>query len=118
MTENFQPGAKAQALVAFSTVNNHESAQKIAHELIQQHLAACVNIVPGVESIYFWDNDVCEDNELLLIIKTTTANIEKTKEILPQIHPYKVPELVFLPVVNGLSDYLNWIFEVTEKNDG
>ncbi|UNK43006.1 divalent-cation tolerance protein CutA [Luteimonas sp. S4-F44] len=85
------------------------TAQRIARALVDAHLAACVNLVPGVTSIYRWQGQVQTDTEVLLVIKTTNDRLEALSERLRALHPYDVPELVALPVVGGLADYLHWV---------
>ncbi|KAA3660375.1 MAG: divalent-cation tolerance protein CutA [Calditrichaeota bacterium] len=108
-------GDEKNALVAFSTTGNIDDARKIARELINRRLVACVNIIPQIESVYSWENEVCHDNEVLLVFKTTREHTDTLKKIVPEIHPYEVPELIFLPVVDGAPAYLQWVCKVTEK---
>lgn len=103
-----------EAVIAFSTIDSEKEAMKIARVLVEAHLAACVNIVPKVTSIYEWKGEVCEETELLLMIKTQQNRIEELKATLGEIHPYEVPEFVVLPITDGLPDYLNWVFANTK----
>ena len=103
-----------EAVIAFSTVDSEKEAQKIAKALVQSKLAACVNIIPETTSIYEWKGEICEEKELLLVIKTTPARLDKLKATLEELHPYEVPELVVCPIVDGLPDYLSWVFEHTK----
>ncbi|KLJ02413.1 divalent-cation tolerance protein CutA [Luteimonas sp. FCS-9] len=97
------------ALVCLSTCPDDASAQRLAQALVEDRLAACVNIVPGVRSVYRWDGRVHAEAETLLVIKTTDACLAALTARLPTLHPYDVPELVALPVAGGLADYLHWI---------
>jgi periplasmic divalent cation tolerance protein len=99
----------ANHLALFSTTNSLEEAKKIATYLVEHRLAACVNIVPGITSIYRWKNAVSEDQEFLLVMKTTSDNVEKIKEAILNLHSYETPELIGFDVTHGLPDYLNWI---------
>jgi periplasmic divalent cation tolerance protein len=85
------------------------NSKSIATSVINAQLAACVNIIPKVESIYFWEGKLCEDNECLLIIKTTSSCLIKLTELIKELHPYEIPEIISLPIENGYNPYLNWI---------
>lgn len=97
------------AVVAFSTVARMEDAEHIARTLVQRRLAACVNIVPGLTSVYAWKGEVESDQELLLVIKTRRERLDALRQALLKIHPYEVPELIALPVEGGSEAYLKWI---------
>ena len=102
-------------VVVLITVPNVDVAEKVANMLVSEHLAACVNIVPNVTSIYFWEGKVCRDEELLLVIKTRASLIEQLVSAVRKVHPYTVPEIIALPIVAGFSGYLKWVEEVTGK---
>jgi periplasmic divalent cation tolerance protein len=93
-------------VVALSTVGTPEDAERIARALVERRLAACVNVVPGVVSVYRWRGAVCRDEERLLVIKTRAERLEALREALVELHPYEVPELVALPVEAGHAPYL------------
>lgn len=95
--------------VALSTAPNAEKAAEIARALVEEGLCACVNIVPGVRSIYFWDGEICDGSEVLCVIKTRADRIDALRERLVALHPYEVPELVVLDVTDGFEPYLSWI---------
>jgi periplasmic divalent cation tolerance protein len=99
----------SEHVVALSTVASAEDAERVARELVERRLAACVNIVPRVVSVYRWKGEVQRDDEWLLVIKTRVAAFEKLREALVALHPYEVPELVALPVAAGHLPYLRWI---------
>jgi len=101
-------------LIALSTIDTEPEATRIAKALVEGRLAACVNILPQVKSVYEWKEEVCEESEYLLIIKTSQARVEELKAAFEELHPYEVPELVFLPVIDGLPDYLQWILTNTK----
>ena len=98
-----------ERVVALSTAGTAEDAERIARALVERRLAACVNIVPGVVSVYRWKGEVCRDEERLLIIKTRASRIEALREALVAIHPYELPELVTLPIEAGHEPYLAWL---------
>lgn len=96
-------------VVGFSTTDSKEEAKRIARALVGERLAACVNIVPDISSIYSWENRLCDEKEILMIIKTVASKVEDLKTRLKELHHYECPELVFLPIENGLSEYLEWV---------
>lgn len=96
--------------VGLCTAPDRESGLRLARVLVEERLAACVNVVPRVTSVYRWQGVVQENEEVLLIIKTAaTVDLEKLKDRLLTAHPYDVPELLLLPVAYGLDKYLDWI---------
>ncbi|HXX54875.1 MAG TPA: divalent-cation tolerance protein CutA [Methanoregula sp.] len=97
----------ADIVIVHSTVPPQESA-RISRALLEQHLAACVSIVP-VRSLYWWNGKIYDDGEDLLVIKTRSARLEKLIGGLRSIHPYEVPEIVVLPVIGGNPSYLDWV---------
>ncbi|MER3451132.1 MAG: divalent-cation tolerance protein CutA [Thermus sp.] len=99
--------------VVLITVPTEEKAREIARTLVEEGLAACVNIVSGLTSIYRWQGQVVEDKELLLIVKTTTFRFPALRERVQGLHPYTVPEIIALPIAEGHKDYLDWLREST-----
>jgi len=95
--------------LVFSTAPDAETAHRIATHLVEFRLAACVNILSGIESVYRWKDAVQHDNELLLIVKTTRAAYPALQEAIVGLHPYELPEVVAVAPVAGLPAYLNWI---------
>lgn len=85
------------------------TAEALAKRLVASRLAACVNIVPGLTSVYEWKGKVESDAELLLLAKTTQARYRDLENALRDAHPYELPEIVCVPIVGGLSGYLEWI---------
>ncbi len=98
-------------IVALSTFPDPETARQISHELVENALVACVNIIPTVESIYFWKDQVEQTAEVLAIFKLTAARFAEFSKRLRQLHPYDVPEIIRLNVAEGSTDYLRWISE-------
>jgi periplasmic divalent cation tolerance protein len=97
----------------YCTCPDTEVAQRIARALVEQRLAACVNIVPGLRSIYRWKDAVQDEAECLLLIKTRESHIETLIESVRRLHPYELPEVIAVPVVAGLAPYLDWIRDNT-----
>lgn len=96
-------------LLAFTTCPTAESAEILATAVVSEGLAACVNQLPGVQSTYIWQGKLQRDQEILLLIKTTTAQWETLETRLKALHPYELPELIAVPVCAGSTPYLNWI---------
>ena len=96
-------------IVVLSTCGSAEEAASIARALVERRLAACVNIVPGVRSVYRWKGAVEEAGEWLLIVKSSQALFERLEEELRRMHSYETPEIVALPVVAGSASYLEWL---------
>jgi periplasmic divalent cation tolerance protein len=99
------------AVVVLVTAPNAESAASIARTLVEEGLAACGNVIPGVRSIYRWQGEIHDDAEAMLVLKTERRLVDALKKRLPTIHPYQVPELLVLPVEDGLPAYLAWVAE-------
>jgi periplasmic divalent cation tolerance protein len=97
------------AVVVLITTPTSEAAAEIARALVEEGLAACGNVIPAIRSIYRWEGKVQDDAEALLVIKTERRLVPAVKERLPVLHPYQVPELLVLPVEDGLAPYLEWI---------
>lgn len=95
--------------VVFSTFPDPDKAAEIARVLVDEQLAACVNIVPSVRSIYRWQGQVCNEAETLAIIKTTVERLDALTARLTELHPYDVPEVVAIPVTGGHEPYLAWV---------
>ena len=103
------------ALVVLVTAPGAEEAARIARALVEERLAACGNVVPGLRSIYRWQGAVQEDAEALLILKTTRDRFEALRARVLALHPYEVPEVIALAVEAGSAAYLDWIAKETKQ---
>ena len=103
----------ADALELHVTMPDQERAASLARALVDEGLAACVNIVPGVKSIYRWDGRLQEDDEVLCLIKTRPAVFERARTRILELHPYEVPEIIAFTVDDGSAAYLDWLKKST-----
>ncbi|MGD2145740.1 MAG: divalent-cation tolerance protein CutA [Anaerolineae bacterium] len=101
-------------VVVLVTAPSREVGSRIAEALLEQGLAACVNLASSVTSVYSWEGETRSDEEVLLVIKTRRAAFDELADAVRNVHPYEVPEIIALPVVAGSQDYLDWIDEVVE----
>lgn len=104
-----------QAVVVLSTCPDRDRALAIARALVDEGLAACVNVLDGVRSIYRWQGAVHDDAEVLCVAKTTAARFEALRARLVELHPYEVPEVIALPVSAGHAPYLAWLAGAVER---
>ena len=98
----------------YSTMGNIEVAKKIAHSLVKEKLVACVNIIPKIESVYRWQEKIEEDSECVLIAKTTDKNVDKTIQRIKELHHYDLPDIIVLPIIGGLNEYINYVKDETK----
>ena len=103
----------SEILLAVVNFPDEDSANTLAIDLIEARLAACVNILPRVQSIYRWEGKVESSTEIPLFIKSTAAAYPALEKAIRERHPYQVPEIIALPVTRGLPDYLNWVVAET-----
>lgn len=99
----------SEPIIAFSTCESFEDARRIATHLVDRQLAACVNILPGVVSIYRWQGKVDQSAEVMLVIKSNRRLVAEIQREFKTLHPYELPELVVLPIAGGSSQYLAWL---------
>lgn len=104
--------------IVFVTAGSEEEALKIGRTLVAERLAACANIVPGIRSVYRWKEEICDDAEFLLIMKTRSSLFPSLMKRVLALHSYEVPEIVTFPVDRGLPAYLDWVLENTLEADG
>ena len=106
---------KSEFIVVLVTCGSEEEALRIANALVEEHLAACVNLVSPIRSIYRWEGKIWDEKEWLLIIKTQKKRFQELEKKVKSLHSYSVPEIISLPIVKGSSSYLKWISENTES---
>ena len=104
--------------VVMVSASSQNEAEKIAKELVEKKLAACVSIIPNMRSIYIWEGKVEDSEEYLMIIKTRGELFEQVKRAIQDLHSYKIPEIISLPITHALEDYVRWINEVTLVGPG
>lgn len=106
-------------VVVLVTVPSADVGEKMARAVVEEHLAACVNIAPGIRSFFWWEERVQEESELLLVVKTSPDQLPALEHRVRSLHPYSVPEFIALPVIGGLKPYLAWVSDaVTAKGGG
>lgn len=105
------------ALVCFCTCPDPDTAQRIADALVAERLAACVNLVPGLRSVYRWQGAIQTADEVLLLIKTTDARLAALTARIQGLHPYELPEVIAVEVAGGLAAYLDWVAEQARTGD-
>jgi len=104
-----------RAIVVVTTVGTEEQAYLIAREIVARRQAACVNILPGVRSIYRWQGKICKDGELLLIVKTMETEFEAVAATIRELHTYELPEILSFTVARGEPSFLEWIVASVDK---
>lgn len=109
--DNEQRGgcAMTDKVVVFVTCGTAEQAEHIAQTLVEERLAACVNITNPIRSLYHWEGKLNDDLEVMLMIKTSRALFDKVRRRVEQLHSYQTPEVICLPVIDGAPNYLNWL---------
>jgi len=105
----------SEPIVVYVTCGSEEEGLKIANALVEGRLAACVNLISPIRSIYRWEGKIWDEKEWLLIIKTQKERFRELEEKVCSLHSYAVPEIISLPVLEGSSPYLNWIRENTKS---
>ncbi|MBD3670266.1 MAG: divalent-cation tolerance protein CutA [Gammaproteobacteria bacterium] len=101
--------------VCLCTCPDQATARKLAASLVEKRLAACVNILPAIESVYMWKGAIETDAEMLLLIKTSQDKMADLQGHIVDEHPYELPEIIAVPIVDGLPGYLQWLDDVMES---
>ena len=100
-----------ELLLVLSTFPDAETARRIAHQLVAERFAACANIIPQIESIYWWEGKIEDAAETLVLLKTTIGYYKSLEQKLRSLHPYKLPEIIAFRASEGLPEYLQWVME-------
>ncbi len=95
--------------LGITTFPDLETARSVSKKLLEYKLCACINVLEGADSLYWWEGKIQEEKEVIVFIKTKEQNISLLKEKIKELHPYQVPELIFLQIEEGLKEYLNWV---------
>lgn len=104
--------------VVLATFPTLEQARQVGTQLVRRRLAACVNLVPSIESIYHWQGEVQQDREVLAVLKTAADRVDELRGALLELHPYDVPEFLVLDVTAGAEDYIAWVLAETTSDGG
>ena len=103
----------AQAILVLITCATLDEAKRIGRELVERRLAACVNVIPQVRSLFSWEGSLSEEEEVLLMVKTRRPRFKALALSVKSLHSYRVPEIIALPILEGSSSYLRWVDDVT-----
>jgi periplasmic divalent cation tolerance protein len=103
--------------IVFSTAGSEDEARRIARELVERRLAACVNIIPRIESIYRWQGNVESAQEWLLLIKTSSERFIAVRDAIREMHSYELPECIAIEIEDGIAEYLKWIADAVTKKE-
>lgn len=98
-------------ILVFVTASSGDEASSIGKRLVKEKLAACVNIIPGMRSLYVWEGNFYDEGEVLLVIKSCQDLLDKIVTRVKELHSYEVPEVIALPIIGGSEDYLQWMEE-------
>ena len=104
-------------IVVLVNCGNQKEAEELARSLVEKKLAACVNVLPGLVSWYWWENKLTQDQEIMLVIKSSREVFPELEKEIRRLHSYAVPEVIALPIVEGSANYLNWIEESLKSSD-
>ena len=103
--------------LVLGTCPDQETALGLAERLVEERLAACANLIPGILSVYRWEGRIQQDAEVMLTIKTSHQTLDRLVERIQELHPYQVPEIIAIPITEGSADYLNWVTTCTREQD-
>lgn len=103
------PVAKSEIIIVFVTVPGLREGSRISKAILTSRLAACVNVIPGVQSIYKWKGKIVQEKEAMLVLKTTRLRYRKLEQKIKELHPYEVPEIIAIPLICGSLQYVEWV---------
>lgn len=103
----------AEILLVLTTITDIDKGKLLARQIISERLAACCNIVPAITSIYRWKDELCEEQECLLVIKTCKSRFNDLSELIKARHPYETPEIIASPITESSQEYLSWVIQET-----
>ena len=109
--------AKEDAIIVLVTASSEDEAQRLGRKVIDQRLAACVNVLPKLRSIFQWEGKLSEEEECLMILKARQSLFKDVEETIRTEHSYDVPEIIALPIIAGSQPYLSWIHDMTETTE-
>lgn len=102
-------------LLVMTALPDQDTARSLAHSLLEEKLAACINLMPAIVSFYEWKGETCEDSECLLLIKTRQSCYGRIEALIHTHHPYELPEIIAMEISHGLPAYLEWIHKSTQE---
>ena len=102
---------KVNPVIVLIATATKDEAESIGKQLVEKKLAACTNIIPNIRSLFIWDKQFCEEDEVLLIVKSIHGKVGEIVTIVKELHSYDVPEIIAIPIIDGSKDYLDWLQE-------
>ena len=102
-------------IVVLTTCSSEEEAKNIAKKLVEEHLIACANVIANMFSIYMWQGQLCEEGEVLMVMKSRREHFDKIQNRIQVLHSFDVPEIIALPIVGGSQAYLDWVYQETQN---
>lgn len=103
------PITKGEMIIVFVTVPGLREGNRISRAILTSRLAACVNVIPGVQSMYRWKGKIVQEKEAMLVLKTTRLQYRKLEQKIKELHPYEMPEVIAIPLVYGSFQYIEWV---------
>lgn len=101
-------------ILVLVTAASAQEADKIAQALVEQHLVACANIIPNLRSVFWWQQAIATEQEMLIVLKSTASHFPAIVTTVKSLHSYQTPEIIALPIIAGSEDYLQWISDATQ----
>jgi len=104
----------AEEIIVLITVTSKDEAGRIGTALVNEHIAACVNILPQIRSLFFWDGKTQDENEMLMIVKSRLSQLDRIIARVKELHSYTMPEVIAIPIIGGSPEYLHWLKDSTQ----